>query len=493
VDHRAQELVGAASPRRATSGFKKNTTLLDQLLSLWQRCCGDQIQTRVQQRAQTLALSSLLCLGRHNVTGLLSTCGSQFADWSAAYRLFAHDRFRNDRLFAGIRSAFLEQLPATAPLCISVDDSLLPKTGRHIAGVAWQRDPQGPPFQTNFVRAQRVLQFSALLPLPGSSAVRAIPVDFLHAPTAPKLPKKASPQQIQDHKTLAASLNLSARAVQQLKTLQSDFASRQPILLSDARFTTQRFLKELPQQCTLIGRLRKDAKLFYPPSVTEQPARGRRRCYGQRCPTPEQIRCDEQIAWQQIRVHAAGADHDCRIKTVEGVLWAPAGSQRLLRLIIIAPLAYRPRQGARLLYRNPAFLICTDPKLPLDKVVQYYFWRWDIEVNFRDEKSLLGVGQAQVRKAQSCQSLPALQVAAYALLLLAAARTNPGELLPPPKWRARRKPERVSTQRLLQNLRFEVWGRGLGLSHFSGFSPPATSTQTPEKLLQALPSAILCV
>jgi hypothetical protein len=422
------------------------------------------------------------------VTGLLSTCGSQFADWSAAYRLFSRDRFQAGALFAGIRSAVGEQLPAAAPLCISVDDSLLPKTGPKIPGVAWRRDPQGPPFQTNFVRAQRVLQFSALLPLPNSAAVRGIPIDFLHAPTPPKLPKNAAPQQIKDQQSLAAALNLSHRAVEQLQLLRADFGSRPLILLSDARFTTQRLLRGLPDQLTLIGRLRKDAKLFYPP--TTQPARGRRRSYGQRCPTPEQIRQDEQLPWQQIRIHAAGADHDCRIKTVAGVLWTPAGAQRRLRLIVIAPLAYRPRQGARLLYRDPAFLICTDPALPLQQVVQSYFWRWDIEVNFREEKTLLGVGQAQVRNAQSCQSLPALQVAAYALLLLAAAQTDQADRLPQPKWRARLTPERVSTQRLLQNLRFEVWGRGLGLSNFSGFCSASTSTQSPEKLLQALPSAL---
>jgi hypothetical protein len=136
-------------------------------------------------------------------------------------------------------------------------------------------------------------------------------------------------------------------------------------------------------------------------------------------------------------------------------------------------------------------LICTDPAWPVEQGVQFYFWRWDIEVNFREEKSLLGVGQAQLRNPQSCHALPAFQVAVYAMLLLAAARGNDTDLLPLPKWRTHRTPERVSTQRLLQNLRFEVWGRGLDLSNFSGFCSSVTPTQNPEKLLQALPSAIL--
>lgn len=422
------------------------------------------------------------------MTGLLATCGAQFQDWTASYRLFSRLRFDNKALFSGIRSACLAQLPDSSMVCLSVDDSLLPKRGPKTPGVAWRRDPQGPPFQTNLIRAQRVLQFSALVPVPNSPAMRAIPVDFLHAPTPPKLARDASEQQKKEHQQLAESLNLGTRALEQWKQMKSTFAGRRVLLLSDARFTTQRFLKGLPDDLTLIGRVRKDAKLFYLPE--QQPTTGRRRSYGAPAPTPEQIRQDPAHPWQQIQVHAAGAAHTCRIKVVDPVLWRPAGAGRSLRVVIIAPLAYRPRKGSRIRYRDPAFLICTDPTLPAEHIVQQYFRRWDIEVNFRDQKTLLGVGQAQVHHANSCQSVPAFQVAAYALLLLAASRLHQSDFLPPPKWRAHHCPERHSTQRLLRNLRFEVWGRGLGLSTFSGFSCKNPPAQNLEKLLHALPSAL---
>lgn len=423
------------------------------------------------------------------MTGLISTSGSQFQDWTASYRLFSHLRLDPATLFSGIRAACLQQLPESAPLCISIDDSLLPKTGAKIPGVAWRRDPQGPPFQTNLIRAQRVLQFSLILPLSDSpSAVRGIPIQFLHAPTPPKLRADASPEQKQQHRKLSDSLNLSTRALDQLALMQPGFGSRRPIVLSDARFTTHRFIKDLSADVTLIGRIRKDAKLFYPPH--EQPARGRRRTYGPLCPTPNEIRVDDHVAWQIIPIHAAGADHDCRIKVVDEVRWVPAGAKPL-RLVIIAPLAYRPRKGGRLLYRDPAYLICNDLQWPIAKVVQFYFWRWDIEHNFHDEKTLLGVGQAQVRNTHACESLPAFQVAAYSLLLLAAAQSGNLDLLPPPKWRLREKPERITTQRLIRNLRAEVWGRGLGLTNFSGFCCSQPAAQNPEKLLAALPSAVL--
>ena len=91
-----------------------------------------------------------------------------------------------------------------------------------------------------------------------------------------------------------------------------------------------------------------------------------------------------------------------------------------MQLVVVAPLGYRLRKNSKLLYRKPAYLICTDSQLAIEALLQAYLWRWDIEVNFRDEKTLLGVGQAQVRHPVSAQSVPALAVAAYALLLLAA-------------------------------------------------------------------------
>jgi hypothetical protein len=51
-------------------------------------------------------------LGRHTATGLLTTCGLEFQDWSAEYRLFSHQRWPTADIFAVIRRAALAELPA---------------------------------------------------------------------------------------------------------------------------------------------------------------------------------------------------------------------------------------------------------------------------------------------------------------------------------------------------------------------------------------------
>jgi hypothetical protein len=165
-----------------------------------------------------------------------------------------------------------------------------------------------------------------------------------------------------------------------------------------------------------------------------------------------------------------------------------------MRIVVIAPIGYRLRQGSRLLYRRPAYLICTDPDLPVERIVQEYLWRWDIEVNIRDEKCLLGVSQAQLRQPEAVRRQPAAAVAAYALLLLAALKTYGPNGLPPavplPRWRAHTPPRRPTTGQLLSQLRVETWShclRAESLRHFTSRSP---SDHNPPKPSSSLASAV---
>lgn len=145
-------------------------------------------------------------------------------------------------------------------------------------------------------------------------------------------------------------------------------------------------------QSLLIGRIRKDAKLYEVPQ-NEPIRRGRKKFYGKPLPTPEELRQDDNIPWQKVEAFAAGKRHVFDVKTITPVCWRGSGP-RDIRIVIIRPLAYRPSKGAKLMYRNPAYLICSDTQLSLDRLLQAYLWRWEIEVNFRDEKTILGVGEA---------------------------------------------------------------------------------------------------
>jgi hypothetical protein len=249
----------------------------------------------------------------------------------------------------------------------------------------------------------------------------------------------------------------------------------------------------LPPNSVLIGRVRKDSKL-YALAPQKPGAVGRPRRYGAVLPTPEALRTNESIPWTELEAFAAEERHSFRVKTLGPVLARIKGVDTAVRIVVIAPLGYRLRKNGRLLYRQPAYLICTDADLPVARIVQEYLWRWDIEVNFRDEKTLVGVSEAQVTHPEAVRRHPSSAVAAYALLLLAAHDVYGHDQLPPsvplPKWRRGEPPRRPTTGLLLSQLRVELWSHCLRRDGLSHFTCPSHSEQNPDKLDLSLASAV---
>lgn len=378
---------------------------------------------------------------------------------------------------------------AQAPLIVALDDTILRKTGRLIPGAAYRKDPLGPPFNVNLVWAQRMIQFSAALPNQDGE-VRMIPIDFVDAST-PRKPRKNEPEEewVAYRETMKQR-NLNQVAINTLHQLQSERGYRPLRLVTDGSYTNGRMLKMRPANTAQIGRIRKDAHLNALPE--SQPEKGRRRIYGEPLPTPEQLRQDASIPWQKVTAFASGKMRTFEVKTIDRVRWRKAGKMDL-RLVVIRAVAYRGPGGKRL-YRQPAYLICTDPEIPLEEVLQNYIWRWDIEVNHRDEKTLLGVGQAQVRNPFSACSIPASAVAAYAMLHLAAVDaygwTGKPNVIPPAKWRNPKKKRRASTLDLVNELRRELWVDAIHSQHLSDFvngkSPNTKSLKCQPNLASCL-------
>jgi hypothetical protein len=121
-------------------------------------------------------------------------------------------------MFSAVRRAVADQLPAGAPFRAVLDDSLLRRSGLHTSGVAWRRDPLGPRFQTNFVRAQRFLQISAAMP--GKDSVyRLAPIAFVHTPTPPKPKRKATVEELAQYRLDARASRLCLRAIRMPATV----------------------------------------------------------------------------------------------------------------------------------------------------------------------------------------------------------------------------------------------------------------------------------
>ena len=426
-------------------------------------------------------MSELVCMGRHTVTNLLTTGGRQFTDWSADYRMYSRQRIDCREVFGQVRKEVCT-LNRGEYLVTALDDSLLRKTGKNIPGVKYARDPMGPPFHVNFVRGQRVIQMSAAVS--DGSQARMIPVMFYDAST-PVKPKRNAPLEVwSGYKEECKARRLSVRGVECISEMRSHLERDRALWVGvDGGYTNRTVLNHLPDKTVVIGRIRSDAKLYHLPASCSRTGAGRHRLYGAAAPTPEDIRKDETFPWQTVPAYASGKTHEFKIKLVRYLRWRGTGQKHILQVMVIAPLGYRLTQGSRPLYRNPAYLICTDPAISADKMLQAYLWRWDIETNFRDEKTILGTGEAQVRNPASTRAVPQMTVASYALLLLAGIKLWGIKGIPQsaniPKWQDPARKRRASTNDLIKQLRSELWADSIASSNLCDF----VSKQNPTRSL----------
>ena len=457
-------------------------------------------QARVFERVRRLTFGMLVSLRLHLTSQAICATGRQFQDWSADYRVCSHSPWDPHRLFDPVLDALPGLLPdPKSPVLVALDDTLLHKTGRKIPGVTIGRDPMSPPFHVNLCYGLRFVQTSVLVyPRAGKGgAARALPVRFELAPPAVKPKRRAKSQDTSKTAELAAAtgdgqpvkpvLSTEEIAYKEEKKrkrlpqvgLNSIFSLRRsmdaraelrdrPLIVSgDGSYTNKLVIQGLPDNTIYIGRIRKDAKLYWPLPNQSSHGPGRPRRYGPVAPTPEQILKDDTLPWTQVSCFAAGEFRQIPVKVIGPIYWRNAGVDRPLLLVVIKPLGYRSRKGGKLQYRQPAFLICTDPTLSLELLVQAYVYRWEIECNHRDEKSLLGVGQGQVRNPEAVRRLPQLQVASYSLLLLASLLSSGfqrgEEYLPLPKWRRTTPSHRPSLLDMLNLLRDEVFARNVRL------------------------------
>lgn len=433
-------------------------------------------QQRSLHRAIALAFGILCGVGKRTLTRAISFQGNTQKDWSADYKVFSRSPWEPRQLFAPIlHYAIREQL--LERLVFSADDTRVWRTGKHVPQAQWHRDPMGPPFQTNLRWGHRFLQASLVLPLyeqDQESSSRSIPVRFELAPVVKKPGKRASQAQWVQYRQEKKEKNLSVQFVAMTAELrqhlnESGHAGKAMVMVVDGSFCNRTVFGQdwNKEKVSVVARCRKDLVLC-------KRASGRGRFYGKTKFTPEEVRRWDSLApWKTAKIFHGGSYREVRHKELGLVYWQGGARKRPLRLLVVAPVGYRTTKNGRKYYRQPAYLLTSDLTTPAEVLLQDYFNRWGIEINHRDEKEILGVGQAQVWNQNSVGKVPALLVAMYSWLLLAGlACYGPKrtvEYEPLPKWR--RHAKRPSCLDLVTLLRKQIAEKK---TQFENASTPAT-------------------
>jgi hypothetical protein len=439
--------------------------LLDTLLKLISPWDNSFPRKKSSFRAKAMCVALLLTLGRKLFSRAIATSGRDQLDWSADYRLFSRCRWSPCILFRPIVCE-AAKLVNESIITVGFDDTLVKKTGKKIKGTSWQRDSMSPHFCNNFVWGMRYLQASFLLPLynnPSPRPCRGIPVQFTQLPKFKKPKRKDAKEKWLEYENLSRKYNTSTEFVKQTRYLRHEldlagYKSKKLLVVVDSSFVNKTCLLADIPNIDIIGRTRKNARFFF--RAKEKTGK---RFYERKSYTAEELRQEESVPYKITTAHYAGEYKEVRYKEYSEVFWKWGTKRKPLRLIIVAPTPYRKTHNSRLYYRDPAYLLTTDFETPAPILIQKYLDRWQIEVNFKEEKSQMCLGKQQVWSPRAIPRAPAFIAACYAAIMLAGvlhfsdSRNHPSfERLP--KWR-KNEDRRPSFQDYMVVLRNEVMDR----------------------------------
>ncbi len=398
-------------------------------------------QKRSFDRAFRLSICCLCSLGRRTLSRAIAFAGLDQVDWAADYRLFSRCKWEKKLLFRPVLRQTVKLIDEEV-IAVAFDDTVIKKKGHKIPGTRWLRDSLSPVFNVNIIWGMRFLQASVLLPLYNKDKTtppRGIPVQFHEVPPVQKPKRNASQEEWLVYEVEKKTRNLSFYFVNALKELRQElddlgFFNKALLAVVDGSFCNKTCMLVDLARVELIARLRKNAQLCFKLKRPEG-----KRFYSKKTFTPDGIRKDEKIKWSFASVFHGGNFRDIRFKELKEVYWRTGTKKKPMRLIVIAPNPYRLRKKGKLYYRDPAYLLTTDLNTDAKVLIQKYFDRWQIEVNFRDEKDTLGLGQAQVWSKDSVGRQPAFVVASYGALLLSSIvlyeDKRVDEFIDLPKWR----------------------------------------------------------
>jgi len=420
---------------------------LDVLISLmlkWNICFS---QKRTIGLAIRQSLSCLCLAGRSTITQGITFAGRDHLDWSSDYKLFSRSCWSIKNLFQPIVEETTKYFENNY-IVIAYDETKLKKTGKKIPGTQYHRDPLSPAFHTNMIYGLRVLQGSALLPLYNSKQAknedqisvqaRGIPVCFKNIPVVKKPGRKATEEDLIEYNEAKKQCNLSHYFLETVKETRKAYDAagvfhKTIIAVTDGGFCNKTVFGAELDRTNILTRCRRDAVLCY------KAQEGSRLFYDKNKFTPEEVKNNPDIPWKEAEVFISGQRRQIRYKDIDNVLWQGGAKRKTLRLIVIAPTPYKISKNGKTYYRNPAFLLTDNFDASTIQLIQMYVDRWEIEVNHRDEKTILGVGQAQVWNENSVTKQPAFVVAAYSMLILASilcyGSTRTKEYNELPKWR----------------------------------------------------------
>lgn len=392
----------------------QNPELIKQLIAILgdYRCIFK--QQRVYQRAMALVLGEMVVFSRHTVTQLLMGLGMNGRDWSAWYRLFSRQRFNYEAASEVLFQQSLAHVSAEEVYVVAGDATQTPRSSGRMEGVGWLRNVRTPAFKVGIHRAQQWFHGSWLVPAEQGYS-RALPLRWMPAFTA------------KSRRTVETACKEWEAAVAFLHWLREHFTAcgrpeQRVLFVGDGHYDTVSLWHALPTGVILVARSAKNRVLCHLPEARS--GRGRRRQYGERADTPQQV-WQERHGWQRLELTVRGRVRHLQVKVRGPVLRRGAPDCPLFLIVVRGKDNRRTRRDPLPFLVNASLSLDGHWALPLPlETLLFWAWqRWEIEVAHRELKATFGLGHKQCWNPHAAILSVQWSAWVYAVLLLAGYRT----------------------------------------------------------------------
>jgi DDE superfamily endonuclease len=340
----------------------------------------------------------LLTQGPHAVTEALVMTGvAGKRHHEAFHRFFSRARWDPDDLG---RWLFHRLLPfvGNEVIQVAIDDTLAPKKGPHVFGIASHLDA------VRSTRQRKVFSFghvwvvlAVVVRVPFSERTWALPVLFRLYRSQKET---ATADATYEKKTELANelLQVFARWVD----------GRRVEVALDMGDCNSTVLEDWPSNFHLCGAMRSDAKLTAPPGPRAKDAKGRPKLQGDSLPKPCEVAEDESIPWEKGEALLYGKKTQVQFKTFCAQWYSVCGVRRL-RIVVVR--CFHGQLPFRVFFS-------TDFTLTAVRILELYAGRWAMEVFFREAKQQLGFADSLARLELAVRRVAPLVGLLYTVLVV---------------------------------------------------------------------------
>jgi hypothetical protein len=327
---------------------------------------------------KVLLIGAILAPSKRTVTAALRVMGLQHDRQFQNYHRVLNRASWSSRALSRILLRLLVAafVPADAPIVVGLDEHIERRRGAKIAAKGIYRDAVRSS-KSFFVKASglRWVSMMLLAAIPWAERVWALP--FLTV---------LAPSERYHHARGRRHKQLTDWARQMIKQLRRWLPDRQLVVVADSTYAAIELLAAcagLVQPVTMITRLRLDAALYDPAPPRRPGQRGAPRKKGDRQRTLLSRVADASTVWDEATVRWYGRSSKL-VKLATGTaVWYHSG----MPVVSIRWGLITDPTGKF----EPQALLSTDVELTAQQIVEWFVWRWQLEVTFEEARAHLGI------------------------------------------------------------------------------------------------------